>query len=68
MATGVFSEAVGRRGAAMILRDCALLGGGEERAPALGRLETRLGTELTWLLLRALTGDHRGPSCERRSV
>jgi hypothetical protein len=53
------------RGAALLLEHCAALDRLDHvRLPARDRLSSVLGVELAGLLLRALSGDHRGRSRE----
>jgi hypothetical protein len=53
------------RGAALLLEHCAALERPDEpRPPARERLKSVVGVELAGLLLRALSGDHRGRSRE----
>ena len=49
-----------RRGDDLLLLHCLLVGGEDERPPALSRLEAKLGAELTELLIHALTPHDQG--------
>lgn len=55
------------RGAALLLEHCAAFERLDQaRLPARDRLRSVVGVELAGLLLRALSGDHRGRSREFR--
>jgi hypothetical protein len=47
------------RGSGLLIAHCNALGGFDERATVVDRLQHMIGPELTRLLLIALAGDHR---------
>lgn len=47
------------RGSRLLIAHCHVLGGFDERATVVDRLQGLIGPELTRLLLVALAGDHR---------